>query len=340
MLQSVFLAFSLYSRIPVPQAEWNKKNMRFCICFLPLVGAVIGALQFSIFLLLAKISAGTFFRGAVLAVLPVLLTGGIHMDGFMDTCDAIHSWKSPCERLQILKDPHAGAFAVLGCTVYMLLMAGVWAEAAALFCPGPDSGTAAAIMTPDAGAGLAAETEAGFRAAAEAAYYLTGTARASLSGTGAGSLAETRSPAEMRFPAEMRLPAETRFPAKMRFPAETRFPTAMCLCFVLSRSLSAFAALTFPKARKEGLLRQETDPVPSGAAAAMGILSFSLLAALFLTAQLPGLCAAAASLATLVYYRRTAVKLFGGTSGDLAGWFLQLCELLTMGAIVVTARLF
>ena len=85
MLQSVLLAFALYSRIPVPQAKWNEKNMRYCICFLPLVGLVIGAVQFVAFFLLAKISAGPVFSGAVLAALPVILSGGIHMDGFMDT---------------------------------------------------------------------------------------------------------------------------------------------------------------------------------------------------------------------------------------------------------------
>ena len=51
------------------------------------------------------------------------------MDGFLDTCDAIHSWKGPEERLRILKDPHVGAFAVIGGLLYFLLAAGIWSEA-------------------------------------------------------------------------------------------------------------------------------------------------------------------------------------------------------------------
>ena len=49
MLDSMLMAFSLYSRIPVPQAKWNDESMRWCICFLPLVGLVIGAAQWAAF---------------------------------------------------------------------------------------------------------------------------------------------------------------------------------------------------------------------------------------------------------------------------------------------------
>ena len=76
MIHSLLMAFSLYSRIPVPQVKWNEKSMRYCICFLPLVGAVIGALQYLAFRLLAPVSAGKTLSGAVLAALPVLLSGG------------------------------------------------------------------------------------------------------------------------------------------------------------------------------------------------------------------------------------------------------------------------
>ena len=130
MFDSLLMAFSLYSRIPVPQAEWNDRSMRFCICFLPLVGAVIGLVQYGLFHCLEFLQTGPVLRGTFLAFLPVFLSGGIHMDGFLDTCDAIHSWKGPEERLRILKDPHVGAFAVIGGLLYCLLAAGIWSEAA------------------------------------------------------------------------------------------------------------------------------------------------------------------------------------------------------------------
>ncbi|MCD8323673.1 MAG: adenosylcobinamide-GDP ribazoletransferase, partial [Clostridiales bacterium] len=38
------VAFSMYSKIPVPQIKWTKENMRYALCFFPLVGVVTGAL--------------------------------------------------------------------------------------------------------------------------------------------------------------------------------------------------------------------------------------------------------------------------------------------------------
>ena len=265
MLDSMLMAFSLYSRIPVPQAKWNDRSMRWCICFLPLVGAVIGAAQLAAFTVLAHFSFGNAFRGAVLTILPVLLSGGIHMDGFMDTCDAIHSYGSRQKRLEILKDPHVGAFAVIGGIVYFVLDFGIWSEAGAEEIP------------------------------------------------------------------------------------------LLCMLFVLSRALSAFAAVTFPKAKKDGMLRQETDPAAGGTAAVMAVTALAVCAVMVLmnkaastakegygirTFPFPALCAIAAAAIVLLYYRHMAMKNFGGTTGDLSGWFTQTCELVTGMAVIAAFRCF
>ena len=250
MLRSVLRAFSIYSRIPVPRADWNGENMRYAICFLPLVGAVIGAAQGLLFFCLSGLPCGPVFRGALLTALPVIVSGGIHLDGFLDTCDAIHSYKSREERLQILRDPHAGAFAVLCGVVYGLLEMGVWSEA--------KSGTIALL----------------------------------------------------------------------------------CMTFVLSRSLSAWTALTFPKAKKDGMLRQETDPVPAAAPAAMLVTTALVCAAMLRIRLVPGLCAVAAAAVTLLYYRKMAMRDFGGITGDLSGWFTQTCELVTALVIILAGAVF
>ena len=52
---------------------------------------------------------------------PVLVTGGIHLDGFLDTADALSSWQPWEKKLEILKDSHAGAFAIImGCAYFAL----------------------------------------------------------------------------------------------------------------------------------------------------------------------------------------------------------------------------
>lgn len=57
-------------------------------------------------------------RALIFLVLPVIVTGGIHVDGYMDTSDAIHSYGDREKKLSILKDSHIGAFAVIRLLVY------------------------------------------------------------------------------------------------------------------------------------------------------------------------------------------------------------------------------
>ena len=128
LLGSFFVAFSMYSKIPVPNVRWNKKNMRYALCFFPLIGVVCGICFWLLGKLCVLLSLGRVLRGILLAILPIAVTGGIHMDGFMDTCDALASWGDKEKKLQILKDPHVGAFAVIGCVCYMLLLTGILSE--------------------------------------------------------------------------------------------------------------------------------------------------------------------------------------------------------------------
>ena len=55
-------------------------------------------------------------------LIPFFVTGGIHLDGMLDTADALSSWRPMERRIEILKDSHAGAFAILICVVYFFLL--------------------------------------------------------------------------------------------------------------------------------------------------------------------------------------------------------------------------
>ncbi len=44
----------------------------------------------------------------------VVLSGAIHLDGFLDGCDALFAAVAPQRRLEILKDPRHGTYAVAG----------------------------------------------------------------------------------------------------------------------------------------------------------------------------------------------------------------------------------
>ena len=61
-----------------------------------------------------------------MTAVPLLMTGGIHLDGVMATVAARSSYGDREKKLEILKDSHVGAFAVMGCGLYLLLTAGAW----------------------------------------------------------------------------------------------------------------------------------------------------------------------------------------------------------------------
>lgn len=119
-LRGILLAFSMFTLIPVPKTEWNEENMRYMMCGLPLIGAVIGVSLFLWSGLSGLLGFGVFLRAAGFTFLPVLITGGIHLDGFCDTMDAVASRAEPARKREILKDPHSGAFAIIGLCAYLL----------------------------------------------------------------------------------------------------------------------------------------------------------------------------------------------------------------------------
>ncbi len=112
---------SMFSRIPVPQVEWNEENMKYMLCGFPLVGAAIGLLFWVWMWLCGVLNFGLAVRAAGLTAIPVLISGGIHLEGFCDTTDALASRAEPERKRQIMKDSHVGAFAVIALGLYYLL---------------------------------------------------------------------------------------------------------------------------------------------------------------------------------------------------------------------------
>lgn len=127
IIRSFFIAFSMYSKIPMPRTDWTKEAMRYAMCFFPLIGLVIGGLIYLWFFLMGD-RAGSLFFTSVAVLIPVLVTGGIHLDGLLDTADALSSYKTMEEKLEILKDSHAGAFAIIVGICYFVLYLGVYSE--------------------------------------------------------------------------------------------------------------------------------------------------------------------------------------------------------------------
>ena len=131
LLRSFCIAFGMYSKIPMPKFEWNPKDMRYTMCFFPLISIPIALLILLWFYLCQWLHIHSLLFACIIAAIPVLVTGGIHLDGYCDTVDALSSRQPREKKLEILKDPHTGAFAVLFCCLYFLLYAGFATEIAA-----------------------------------------------------------------------------------------------------------------------------------------------------------------------------------------------------------------
>lgn len=249
---SLKIAFAMYSRIPMPASEWTPENKSYAMCFFPWIGGVIGILTWGIYeagrwLGDAGFPVSDLTITAVLVLIPVLVTGGIHLDGFLDTQDAIHAYQSREKRLEILKDPHAGAFAVLSGIVYFIIAFGVYAS----------------------------------------------------------------------------------------LSRESIWIVAMG--FVLSRSLSGLSVVLFPQARKQGMAADFSgSAVRSTTRKVLGFYLILIATVMILTGGIAGFLAVAAAGLCFLYYYRMALHKFGGMTGDLAGYFLQICEL-AIAIVAVTA---
>ena len=248
MIPSLISAFLMYSRIPMPQIDWKPENRRYALGWFPAVGAVIGGLLLFWRWLCDVLALDSLLFAAGAVLLPVLITGGIHADGFCDVTDARASYADREKRLQIMSDPHIGSFALIRICLYFIVQTALFSQ------------------------------------------------------------------------------------------IHTMQQTVLIACgFVLSRTGSALSAVTFRSAKQTGTLQSFVKPSHKTVTLCMTAVWGLLAGSGMLTSGLiPGSCAIAAAAGIWLHYRSTAYREFGGTTGDLCGWFLQRCEIWILAAAVLS----
>lgn len=251
MLKSLFSAFLMYSKIPVPQVEWKEENRRYALCFFPFVGAVISILYVLWNAAAIRFGIGSILTGAVSMLISFGVTGGIHLDGFCDVSDAVASYGDTEKRLAIMKDSHVGAFAVIHLAVCLILQTAVYSEVHSI-----------------------------------------------------------------------------------------RLAAVVALGFVLSRTCSAAAAVTWRCARKDGSLQSFVKPSHKAFTILwLMLLFFATVAAMLVCDIRTGSISALSGLLIFGYYRISAYQRFGGITGDTEGWFLVLCETVMGLSAVLSERI-
>ena len=112
----------------------------------------------------------------------------------------------------------------------------------------------------------------------------------------------------------------------------------LALVPVLSRAMSGYGALTQPGARADGLLAAFTEQ-EQGRGRQRFLLFLCALLALAIGMLGVGCAAVAAAILVYLWYIQMARREFGGLTGDLAGWFLQVCELGCLAAMVLAREI-
>ena len=118
-LHAFAMCQSMFCSIPAPQL-WDEKAKDKMLLFLPIVGLEIGAIWAVLAWVCRLLNLPALVTGLILCAYPFLITGFIHLDGYMDVTDAVKSWRDLERRREILKDSHVGSFAVIGIALLML----------------------------------------------------------------------------------------------------------------------------------------------------------------------------------------------------------------------------
>jgi adenosylcobinamide-GDP ribazoletransferase len=119
---------SMFCAIPAPQV-WDEKARDKMLLFLPLVGLEIGLIWAALAWLCRWLELPAMVAALLLCAAPYVLTGFLHLDGFMDVTDAVKSCRDAVRRREILKDSHVGSFAVIGLVLLVLAQFAFFAAA-------------------------------------------------------------------------------------------------------------------------------------------------------------------------------------------------------------------
>ena len=111
---------SMFCFIPSPWRVWDEEARPLMLVFLPVLGLELGALWWGLAWMLRHFAVPLPVSALLLGAYPFAVTGAIHLDGFMDVVDAVRSCAGAEKRRAILKDPHVGSFAVVGCVLALL----------------------------------------------------------------------------------------------------------------------------------------------------------------------------------------------------------------------------
>lgn len=119
----LLINIQFFTIIPIrKEIQMTKSNLTGMILTLPLFGMFLGIIYaFTLAGLIHFTPLSNLAISIVFIVFMTVITGGIHIDGWMDTFDGFFSYQEKQKRLVIMEDPRIGAFGVLGLLLIIVL---------------------------------------------------------------------------------------------------------------------------------------------------------------------------------------------------------------------------
>ena len=110
----------------------------------------------------------------------------------------------------------------------------------------------------------------------------------------------------------------------------------VCIGFVLSRAMGGFSIAAFPMAKNTGLAATFSDGAQKTCVKIFSLVYVVICAVLMLAYEpVIGGCVLLGAALEYLYYYKMSQKEFGGITGDLAGFHMQVCELvIALGAVI------
>jgi adenosylcobinamide-GDP ribazoletransferase len=113
LFKGFYMSLGMFCGIPLPFQLWDQNCANLVLPCLPLIGGLFGALWWGMAKLLIASGIHIMPVAAILLLIPSLASGFVHLDGYLDTSDAVLSRRPLEDKLRILKDPYTGTFAVV-----------------------------------------------------------------------------------------------------------------------------------------------------------------------------------------------------------------------------------
>lgn len=115
MIKGFLIQLGLYTTLYSNSHHWDETSYKKGLFFVPFIGLILGGILYILHLLLPS-----NLEGFILLTAYILLTGGLHMDGFADSLDGLLARRGAKRALEIMKDPLLGSFGILGLIILTL----------------------------------------------------------------------------------------------------------------------------------------------------------------------------------------------------------------------------